>query len=91
VAVLEKLNTLRRQATCIVIREISEEYYIPVGVWEVRENVRAALRKPAERYGDLRTALETAARRLRIPLRSWIGAGSVLRSLLVQQRLDIFT
>lgn len=90
VAVLEKLTALGRQATCIVIREISEEYYIPVGVWEVRENVRAALRMPPERFSDMRTALEAAAGRLRIPMSSWINAGTVLRSLLVQQRLDSF-
>ncbi len=41
--VTEHLRRLRRQARVIVFREIDQEYAIPVGVWQVRENVRHAL------------------------------------------------
>ena len=39
----EHLRRLGRQARVIVFREIDHEYAIPVGVWQVRENVRHAL------------------------------------------------
>jgi hypothetical protein len=90
VASLEKLIALRRQATAILFREISEEYYCPIGVWEVRENVRNALRQAPERFSDLPIALNQAATRLRIPLKAWITNSTVLQSLLAQQRLDKF-
>ncbi|MAH42912.1 hypothetical protein CL614_04285 [archaeon] len=40
IGVLEYLARIRKQAACLIMREISPEYSIPVGVWEVRENVR---------------------------------------------------
>ncbi len=44
-AVVEYLKNIRKQAKAIVIREIEKEYIIPVGVWQVRENVRNAFKK----------------------------------------------
>ncbi|HID09119.1 TPA: hypothetical protein EYP13_02725, partial [Candidatus Micrarchaeota archaeon] len=41
-AVIEKLLREKRQARAIIIREVHEGYYIPLGVWQVRENVREA-------------------------------------------------
>ncbi len=90
IGALEKLSALRRQATCILFREISEDYYCPIGVWEVRENVRNALRQHPERFSSLQSALSQAATRLRIPLKSWIAASTVLRAQLTQQKLDAF-
>ena len=40
--VLEHLASVGRQATCLVIRHASEEYWAPVGVWQTREGVRDA-------------------------------------------------
>ncbi|MEM3387247.1 MAG: Nre family DNA repair protein, partial [Nitrososphaerales archaeon] len=43
-AVAEALNRYGRQATALVLREIYPEYILPVGVWNVRESVRAAFK-----------------------------------------------
>ena len=40
--VLEHLESLDRQATCLVIRHASDGYWAPVGVWQIREGVRNA-------------------------------------------------
>ena len=40
--VLEHLESIDRQATCLVIRHASDAYWAPVGVWQVREGVRNA-------------------------------------------------
>ena len=40
--VLEHLNNRDRQAKALVIRHVSDEYWGPVGVWQVRESVRNA-------------------------------------------------
>ncbi|MFC3958018.1 DNA repair protein NreA [Halovivax cerinus] len=40
--VLEHLESIGRQAKCLVLREVSDEYWAPVGVWQVRESVRNA-------------------------------------------------
>jgi len=40
--VLEHLDEVGRQAKCLVLREVSDDYWAPVGVWQVRESVRNA-------------------------------------------------
>ena len=40
--VLEHLESVDRQATCLVIRHASDGYWAPVGVWQIREGVRNA-------------------------------------------------
>ncbi|MBR9678256.1 MAG: hypothetical protein GOU97_03135 [Nanoarchaeota archaeon] len=42
-SVLEYLEKIRRQAMVLVIREISNEYWVPLGVWVVREAVKKAM------------------------------------------------
>ena len=41
------------------MREITPEYYAPVGVWKVREIVRGAFEKPAERFETLESAFSS--------------------------------
>ncbi|WP_336326126.1 DNA repair protein NreA [Halovenus sp. HT40] len=40
--VLEYLEEIDRQATCLVIRHASDGYWAPVGVWQIREGIRHA-------------------------------------------------
>lgn len=42
VGVLEYLTEIDRQAKVLVLREVSDEYWAPVGVWQIRESVRNA-------------------------------------------------
>ncbi|AHF99774.1 hypothetical protein HALLA_14255 [Halostagnicola larsenii XH-48] len=44
--VLEHLESIGRQAKCLVLREVSDDYWAPVGVWQVRESVRNAFDGP---------------------------------------------
>jgi hypothetical protein len=46
---LEKLDKMKKQASCLCLRFITGDYYAPLGVWVVREAVRKALEnKPFE-------------------------------------------
>ncbi|MFC6826414.1 DNA repair protein NreA [Halopelagius fulvigenes] len=40
--VLEHLNERGRQAKALVVRHVSDDYWGPVGVWQVRESIRNA-------------------------------------------------
>jgi hypothetical protein len=57
-AVAEALHTMRRQAGVVVFREIHPRYIIPLGVWVVRETVRAAFRTRGERFDTKKEALD---------------------------------
>jgi len=43
--VIEYLQKMKKQGRALVIREIYDDYSVPVGVWQVRENVRSAMLK----------------------------------------------
>lgn len=55
--VLEHLKALGRQATAIVLREITDDYTTPLGVWVVREACRRTLREKGLAFEDLDAAL----------------------------------
>lgn len=50
--VLEHLHDRGRQAKALVLREVSDEYWAPVGVWQVRESVRNAFDGPPRPAAD---------------------------------------
>lgn len=84
----ERLNEERRQAGVIVLREIHPGYIMPVGVWNVRENVRKALRNEPKKFDDLKDAILFISSLLHIPIKRWIEASTLLKDLLFQKRLD---
>ncbi|MGC9209766.1 MAG: Nre family DNA repair protein [Acidilobus sp.] len=51
-AVLEALESLRRKADVLIIREILPSYYAPVGNWHIRESVRSAMSKRPQLVED---------------------------------------
>ncbi len=55
-AVLEHLSRWGRQAGVLAIREISEDYRIPLGVWVVREVARKAMSSYPTRFDALSSA-----------------------------------
>jgi hypothetical protein len=59
-AVAEHLARRRRKAAALVLREIHPEYVMPLGVWQIREGVREALKKPAQKFEDIEQALSFA-------------------------------
>jgi hypothetical protein len=79
IGVAEKLRQMRKQARVVVFREIYEGYTIPVGVWEVRENVRHALEKQPKKFSNLKEALGDIQGRLRIPMHEYSRISELLR------------
>jgi len=62
---------MRRQASALIVLEITEEYWAPLGVWVVREAARAALASQPKRFETLEAALADMATRIRTPAREW--------------------
>ena len=56
--VLEHLADRGRRATALVCRHVSDDYWGPVGVWQVRESVRDAF---DDEYGTAETFAEAVA------------------------------
>ena len=85
--VLEYLYSRGRQATVLVVREVTPSYYAPVGSWQIRESVRNALRGRPMRSGSLESALEALAEGLSASRSLLASHSSILRSLLSQRRI----
>jgi len=89
-AVCEQLIKERRQASVIVLREAHPGYIMPVGVWQVRENVRNAMRQKPLVYNTLADALKRIKSQFSIPLQSWIRESHLIRNSLTQRRMTDF-
>ncbi len=76
--VVEALFAMGRQARVVVFREVGEGYQVPAGVWQVRENVRQAMRCPPAVCSSLSEALELLGTRLKRPVQSYVSRSRVL-------------
>ena len=80
-AVLEALSRMKRQAGAIILRE-AYEGYVPLGVFNVRENVRNALQQPPIEFDSIGGALNHVSSKLRLPLSRFLEESVVLRDML---------
>jgi len=71
-----------------IFREAHPGYILPVGVWNVRENVRAALRSPPKRFMTLKEALAHISTVMDIPISRWVRNSAILKDALYQRRID---
>lgn len=86
-AIGEVLLKERRQAAVIVLREARPGYIMPVGVWQVRENVRNAVKQNPLKFSTLEEALKRINSQFQIPIKQWIEKSSLLRNALFQKRI----
>ena len=87
-AVNELLIRENRQAGAVIFREAHSGYVMPVGVWNVRENVRAALKTRPHRYDNIESALQHVDRVMDIPRKTWMANSGILQDWFTQRRLD---
>lgn len=89
-AVNEYLVKERRQARVVILREAHPGYIMPVGVWNVRENVRAALASTPKKFSSLDEAFNYISKRLVIQKKRWIRESTVLKDTMYQKGLEDF-
>jgi len=89
-AVCELLVKERRQATVIVLREAHPGYIMPVGVWQVRENVRNAMRQKPFTFNTLDEVLKFVGSRFQIQLQQWVMRSELLKNALFQKKITDF-
>jgi len=89
-AVNELLNKERRQAGVVILREAHPGYIMPIGVWNVRESVRVALKKTFQKFDTLNQVLEFISDTMDIPRQRWIKNSAILKNQMYQKRLEDF-
>ncbi|MBS3058563.1 MAG: hypothetical protein J4478_04135 [Candidatus Diapherotrites archaeon] len=89
-AICEHLMRRKKQAGALVFREIGEGYKVPVGVFQIRENVREALRKKALNFFELKLCLAFLGKKLSIPIASYEKESKLIDALKHQKRISEF-
>ena len=63
------------------MREIRPEYAIPVGVWQIREAIRAAMQKKPYIAQNFDDAVSFASQRMSASKTEWLSRGRLLQML----------
>jgi len=83
--VLDHLKKRKRQAACLLYREVTDEYWAPLGVWVIRETVKNALKKKPLHFGDVDYAVKYVTQRVKG--KKWFTASRLLKQVKTQKRL----
>ena len=87
--VLEYLSKKKIQAGVIILREIRPEYAVPVGVWQVREGIREAMKQKPVLSDTFDNALHVASQKMSISKSEWLSHGNI-SALMRQKTLSDF-
>ncbi len=90
-AVLDSLLKEKKQAGLIVFRE-AYKGYVPLGVFNVRENIKNAMNQQYKEFETLNDTLKHADKKLKLPISRYVKKGTLLNEMLhtKQTTLDIY-
>jgi hypothetical protein len=88
--VAEYLIEKKIQASVLVLREIRPEYAVPVGVWQIREAIRAAMQKNPYIAQNFDEAVSFASQRMSVGKIEWLSRGRLLQMLKQKSISDFF-
>jgi DNA repair protein NreA len=89
-AAAEYLNSKKRSAAVLILREILPEYILPVGVWQIREGVRMALRNPSMIFNELQSMLMYVSTRSSVPTSKWLTNSNTLKGMKAHSKISDF-
>ena len=87
--VSEYLLKNKIQSGVLIFREIRPEYAIPVGVWQVREGIREAMKQKPKITSNFNQALDIAATKTSVSKKEWIRNGD-MTNMVRQKTLSDF-
>ncbi len=88
-AVLEYLEKIKRSSGIIIVREITNEYFAPLGNWHIRETVRKAMENRIGKFDTLENAIYFVNQRLNTKKIDLTNLNSIKR-ILKQKSIDQF-
>ena len=88
--VAEYLFKNKVQAAAMVLREIRPEYAVPVGVWQVREGIRMAMKQRPQLVSSFDEGLDVACRGLSIDKKEWLAKSNLQKARSQKSISDYF-
>ena len=84
------MQKIQKQSGVIIFREIQPNYAVPVGVWQVREGIRKAMKSIPQETHSLNEAIDLATKRMSISKNEWLSHGNMLKLLKQTSMSDFF-
>ncbi|NOQ55768.1 MAG: hypothetical protein GQ477_03090 [Nanohaloarchaea archaeon] len=84
------LKKKKMQASVLSIREVYEDYSVPLGVWLLRETVADAFSKEPKAFDSLNEAMVYVKSRLRLDFTKYLNESRLLKDYRSQRRLFDF-
>jgi len=88
--VAEYLFKNKVQAGVIVLREIRPEYAVPLGVWQVREGIRIAMKQNPTIVSSFEEGLDFACKSLSIDKKEWLANSNLQKARRQKSISDFF-
>ncbi len=88
--IVEYLSKKKIQAGVVILREIRPEYAIPVGVWQVREGIREAMKQKYTIAENFDHALLLASNKMSISKSEWLSHGNISKIIRQKTLSDFF-
>lgn len=89
-AIVEYLSKNKIQSGAIILREIRPEYAIPVGVWQVREGIRAAMKKKPFIADNFAHAISLASKMMSVSKSEWLSHADIGKLMRQKTISDFF-
>ena len=89
-AVAEHLARRHKKAGAIVLREIHPNYVMPLGVWQIREGVREALKNPPQKFERFDDAMSFACSYMSISKNEMVQKSRLWKSFKGQTKISDF-
>jgi DNA repair protein NreA len=90
-AVAEHLAHRHKKAGAIVLREIHPDYVMPLGVWQIREGVREALKNPPQKFELFGHAMSFACSYMSLSKNEIVQKSQIWKSFKDQTKISDFT
>lgn len=88
--VLQHLQHIRRSASVFAVREVTPDYWAPLGVWVVREAARQAMSRAPVRCESIESALDMMSAGLNTGMDMWHPHSKLLDNRMHQRTLADF-
>jgi hypothetical protein len=89
-AVAEHLARRHKKAGAIVLREIHPNYVMPLGVWQIREGVREALKNPPQKFERFDHAMSFACSYMSVSKNEMVQKSRLWKSFKGQTKISDF-
>ncbi|MGV8086032.1 MAG: hypothetical protein ACP5N1_00220 [Candidatus Woesearchaeota archaeon] len=92
--ILQKLKSMKRQATTLALRIVTDDYWAPLGVWVVREAVKKTMNNPPIEFNSkeemINYAITYAKTQINYDLTPLINKSEILKQIKTQKKINYY-